>query len=141
MERPQWIQVQICLLRMIHLRWRNKFRFINSSAPFWGRRASFLCFSWFLVCLSLVIFFPKLSYAEISWVKYYRTKGAEFCNPASIKKRPDRKEVNVFVLSNYVFQTNSGEKSVLVRQRLDCNRGRYKILLSNRFQKQMPKET
>ena len=45
------------------------------------------------------------------------------------------KEVNVFVLSNYVFQTNSGEKSVLVRQRLDCNRGRYKILAFKSFSK------
>ena len=81
-------------------------------------------------------FFPKLSYAEISWVKYYRTKGAEFFyNPASIKKSADLKEVNVFVLSNYVFQTNSGEKSVLVRQRLDCNRGRYKILAFKSFSK------
>ena len=81
-------------------------------------------------------FSSKLSYAEISWVKYYRTKGAEFFyNPASIKKSADLKEVNVFVLSNYVFQTNSGEKSVLVRQRLDCNRGRYKILAFKSFSK------
>ena len=84
----------------------------------------------------MTFFFPKLSYAEIPWVKYYRTKGAEFFyNPASIKKSPDLKEVNVFVLSNYVFQTNSGEKSVLVRQRLDCNRGRYKILAFKSFSK------
>ncbi|MDA9719460.1 hypothetical protein N9U60_03620 [Betaproteobacteria bacterium] len=86
--------------------------------------------------MSLVTFFPKLSYAEISWVKYFRTKGADFFyNPASIKKSPDLKEVNVFVLSNYVFQTNSGEKSVLVRQRFDCNRGRYKILAFKSFSK------
>ena len=82
------------------------------------------------------MFFPKLNCAEISWVKYYRTKGAEFFyNPGSIRKSEDLREVNVFVLSNYVFQTNSGEKSVLVRQRLDCNRGRYKILAFKSFAK------
>ena len=81
-------------------------------------------------------FFPKLSYAEISWVKYYRTKGAEFFyNPGSIKKSVNLQEVNVFVLSNYAFRTNNGEKSALVGQRLDCNRGRYKILAFKSFSK------
>ena len=83
-----------------------------------------------------MVFFPKLSQAEISWVKYYRTKVADFFyNPASIRKSADLKEVNVFVLSNYVFQTTSGEKSVLVRQRLDCSRARYKILAFKSFSK------
>jgi len=88
------------------------------------------------VCLSWVVFIPKLSHAEVSWVKYYRTKVADFFyNPASIKKSADLKEVNVFILSNYVFQTTSGEKSVLVRQRLDCSRARYKILAFKSFSK------
>ena len=83
-----------------------------------------------------MISFPRLSYAEISWVKYYQTEGAVFFyNPASIRKSEDLKEVSVFVLSNYVFQTTSGEKSVLVRQRLDCRRGRYKILAFKSFSK------
>ena len=138
-ERPQWIRDQICLLRMIHLRWRNKVSYINSSAPFWGRRP-FLVSTWIVVCLSLVTYFPRLSYAEISWVKYYRTKGAEFFyNPASLRKSTDLREANVFVLSNYLFQTNSGEKSVLVRQRLDCKRGRYKILAFKSFSKRNAK--
>jgi len=83
-----------------------------------------------------VVFFSKLSHAEVSWVKYYRTKVADFFyNPASIKKSADLKEVDVFVLSNYVFRTTSGEKSVLVRQMVDCSRARYKILAFKSFSK------
>ena len=51
MELLQWIRAQTCLLRMIHLRWRNKFSFISSSTPFWGRRP-FLCFV-MVFCLSV----------------------------------------------------------------------------------------
>ena len=90
----------------------------------------------FFICLLGILFFPESNYAKPTWVKYYRTKGAEFFyNPASIEKSNKLQQVNVFVLSNYIFPTRAGEKSVLVRQRLDCTRGRYKILAFKSFSK------
>ena len=135
MELIQWILARTCRLQMIRLQWLNKFLLLNPSISSLGRR-SFLFNPCIFVSLTLCLFLPRLNYAQPSWVKYYRTNGAEFFyNPASIKKSSNLDEINVFILSNYIFPTRTGEKSVVVRQRIDCNRGRYKILAFKSFSK------
>ena len=87
-----------------------------------------------LVFLCGCVFVSNQSFTAPTWIKYYRTQAAEFFyNPASIKQSIKPGEVNVFVMSNYTFTTKMGEKSVLVRQILDCKRGRYKILVFKSF--------
>ena len=79
--------------------------------------------------LSCIVFFIFLStsHAGFVWINFFQTSVATFFyDPGSLKESKHYK--TVWIMANYIKPTRSGEYSVLVQQKFDCRRARYKIL-------------
>ena len=76
--------------------------------------------------IALFIFASTLN-ARYVWINFSQnTVATFFYDPGSLKESEHYK--TIWIMANYIKPTRSGEYSVLVKQKFDCKRARYKIL-------------
>jgi hypothetical protein len=76
--------------------------------------------------IGILIFSPP-TYAEFVWVHFSHNKVATFFyDPSTLKENKHFKDI--WILANYTKPNRSGEHSVIVKQKFDCKRARYKIM-------------
>ncbi len=75
----------------------------------------------------LVLLFYPAAYGKFVWVHFSNNNVATFFyDPGTLKSNDNIK--TIWILANYRNPTRSGESSVLVKQKIDCKRARYKII-------------
>lgn len=82
----------------------------------------------FIILQFIVLFiFVSTLNARYVWINFSQnTVATFFYDPGSLKEIDHYK--TIWIMANYIKPTRSGEYSVLVKQKFDCKRARYKIL-------------
>ena len=84
-------------------------------------------FKLYFIQFIVFLFFSSTLHARFVWINFSQnTVATFFYDPGSLKE--SKKYKTVWILANYIKPTRSGEYSVLVKQKFDCRRARYKIM-------------